>query len=217
MSAKFAKGSNTSVILDRVRGSYLQHLQKATQKTDPATNQPIVDADGQPVKQFTAAWILDKTDTEGVTLLKQAMTNAAKAKFGDKIPPKWAKGLRDGDTDETALLDPSDPSKGVKPEYKGCYWFNSTAQEHRPPRVLGKTKDEFTGQLKALGPADYKSGDYFRVQINCYAFDAGVNKGVAFGIVAVQLVATGEALAGDAFDESAFGAVEDDEVADAFS
>jgi len=174
--------------------------------------QVVLDAAGQPVTQFTAVFIIPKTEKDTVAMLKSSMQSAAKAMFGERIPPKAFKGLRDGDTDETALIDPSDPSKGSKPELAGCYWINCTSQ--RMPKVIDKGKDEFTGDFKVLGQNDIKAGDWVFAQIRCYAFDKGVNKGVAFSFAAVQLREEGEALAAGGFNASAF---EDDEVADAFA
>jgi hypothetical protein len=189
----------------KVRLSYPNIFKPVPKKDDNGNT--VVDATGQPVTQYTTALIIPKTETATVEALKNAMKAAALAKFGEgKVPAKWAKGLRDGDTDEAALLDPLNPEKGRKPELAGAYWINLSSKQK--PVVIGNEKDEFAGGWKALGESDIKAGDWVRAQIHCYGFDTDKNKGVAFGFSAIQFVEEGEALAGGGFDANLF---EDDE------
>lgn len=196
----------------KVRLSY-PHIFKPQQKRgDDGT--PQVDASGQPVTQYSCALLIPKSETATVETLKKAMQAAALEKFGQgKVPPKWAKGLRDGDTDEAALLDPLDPAKGRKPEYVGCYWINLTSKQK--PQVIGNEKDEFAGGWKILTESDIKAGDWVRVQMRCYGFDQPQNKGVAFSFSGIQLVEEGEALASGGFDANLFE--DDEELAGAFN
>lgn len=206
------KQSNpTTLRTGKVRLSY-PHIFKPQPKKDDSGN-VVVDNAGQPVLQYSCAILIPKTDVATIKMLQDCMKAAAIAKFGqDKVPAKWAKGLRDGDTDEATLLDPLDPAKGRKPEYVGHYWLNCSARQK--PVVLGNEKDSFTGDWKILSEAQIKAGDYVRVQINAYGFDVTTNKGVAFGFSAIQLIEEGEALAGGGFDAGLFA--EDEELAAAF-
>lgn len=196
----------------KVRLSY-PHLFKPQPKKDEKGN-VVVDTSGQPVTQYSTALIIPKSEVETVETLKKAMQAAALEKFGQgKVPPKWAKGLRDGDTDEAALLDPLDPAKGRKPELVGCYWINLSSKQK--PQVLGNEKDEFAGGWKVLTESDIKAGDWVRVQMRCYGFDQPQNKGVAFSFSGIQLVEEGEALASGGFDANLFE--DDEELAGAFN
>lgn len=202
--------TDTSIRTSLVRISYPK-IFKAEPKRD-STGQPVVDAQGNPVMQFSTALLIPKKDKELIAAIDTIMRNAAKAKFGEKVPPKWKAGLRDGDTDPSALVDPTDESKGRKPELVGHYWINCTSR-HKP-RVFGREKDEFNGGFMALSETDIKAGDYVWAQINAYGFDVGTNKGVAFGFAGIQLREAGEALAGTAFSEDAFE--DDEELAESF-
>lgn len=203
--------NETSIRTSLVRISYPK-IFKPVPKTDATTGQPIVDAQGNQTLQYTCAFLIPKKDKELVAAIETMMKNAAKAKFGEKVPAKWKAGLRDGDTDPAALVDATDESKGRKPEYVGHYWINATARQK--PRIFGREKDEFNGGFAQLTETDIKAGDYVWAQINAYGFDVGTNKGVAFGFAGIQLREVGEALAGNAFAEDAFE--DDDELADSF-
>lgn len=205
------KRNDTTFRTGRVRLSYPKIFKPEVKKDEKG--QPVVDSAGQPVLQYSCALIIPKTEKATLEMLQSAMKAAALAKFGEgKVPPKWAKGLRDGDTDESALLDPMNPEKGRKPELVGCYWINCTSRQK--PVVIGNEKDEFTGGWKLLGESDIKAGDWVRAQINAYGFDVTTNKGVAFGFSAIQLVEQGEALASGGYDENLFQ--DDEELAGAF-
>lgn len=210
MTTPIKKINDTTFRSGKVRLSY-PHIHTPAPKTDNDGKQ-VLDAAGQPVLIYKCVFIIPKTETATVAALKEAMTNAAKATFRDRVPPGWAKGLRDGDTDPAALIDPLDEAKGRKPELVGCYWINATS--YQKPRVLSKTKDEFTNEFKELTKNDIKAGDWVRAQINAYGFDVTTNKGVAFGFAAIQMVEEGEALAGGGVVLSAFE--DDEELADSF-
>lgn len=207
------KTGDTIFTTNEVRLSYLK-AHTPEQKKDQAGNK-VVDDNGQPVMQYSVAVIVKKTDTQTLALIDECMRAAAKLKFGDRVPATWKKGLRDGDTDPAALIDPLDEKKGRKPELIGCVWFNATSQQK--PDVFSTEKDEFATSghgFKALGKNEIKSGDYARVQVAAYGFDVPQNKGVAFGIRAIQKLRDGEALGGGGVDYDAFS---DEEAADAFS
>lgn len=196
----------------KVRLSYPHIFKPQQKKADDGSI--VVDSGGQPVLQFSCALIIPKTETETVETLKKSMQAAALEKFGQgKVPAKWAKGLRDGDTDEAALLDTLDPTKGRKPELVGCYWINLTSKQK--PQVIGNEKDEFAGGWKVLTESDIKAGDWVRVQMRCYGFDSDKNKGVAFSFSGIQFVEEGEALAAGGFDANLFE--DDEELAGAFN
>lgn len=190
----------------KVRISY-PHIFKPAAKTGD-DGKIVLDDAGQPILEYTCALIIPKSDTATIEMLQACMRRAAVAFFGEaKVPPKWNKGLRDGDTDDYALLDPLDPKKGRKPEYVGHMWIN--CRNKRKPMVIGDKKDEFTGTWAVLNESDLKAGDWVRAQIECYGFDVGLNKGVAFSFSAIQFVEEGEALVAGGFDASLFEGDED--------
>lgn len=167
-------------------------------------------ADKKGELKYSTGLIIKKSDEATVTAIKQIMTNACKKKFGKVIPGAF-KTLRDGDTDEAALIDPEHPEKGSRPELKGCYWINTSSKTK--PTVISRERDEFTKEFAALKPSEIKSGDYVRAQINTFGFDTEGNKGVGFGVTAVQLWEEGEALSANAFNADAF---DDEELEGAF-
>jgi hypothetical protein len=196
----------------KVRLSYPHIFKPQAKRGDDG--KPVLDANGQPVMQFSCALIIPKSEVETVEALKASMKAAALAQFGEgKVPAKWAKGLRDGDADEAALVDPMNPEKGRKPEFVGCYWINCSSKQK--PVVIGNEADEFAGGWKMLTESDIKAGDYVRVQLRCYGFDVTTNKGVAFSFSAIQFVEEGEALAAGGYDANLFA--DDPELAGAFA
>ena len=208
MSYEPKQKNDTEFRTGLVRLSYPK-IHKPEQKKDQNGN-GITDAAGNPEMQYSLALIIPKSEKATVDMLKKCLTNAAKAGFGAKVPPNAFKGLRDGDTDPSAMVDATDESKGRKPELEGCYWINCTSKIK--PRVVGLEKDDFTGKLQELDETQIKAGDWVRVQLRCYHFDKGVNKGIAFGFAGVQLLEEGEPLASGGFDESLF----DEETEEAF-
>lgn len=174
---------------------------------------PMVDAEGKPVMQWQTGLIIPKHETETLRILREIMTEAARGKWGDKVPAGCMKGLRDGNSDEAALLDPLDPSKGVKEELKDCFWINANSSIR--PKVFNNEKDEFTNAFKELTQDEIKSGDWVRVQLNVFAYDTPKKKGIGFGFNGVQLIKVGEALAtGREVNMAAFD--DDTEMANAF-
>lgn len=202
--------SPVEVRTGRVRLSF-PHIFKPQAKKGTDGN-VVVDDSGSPVMQYSCALIIPKTETEIVTAIQESMKAAAIDFFGaGKVPAKWNAGFRDGDTDPSAMLDTLDPSKGRKPELVGCWFLNASTRQK--PTVIGNEKDDFAGGWKLLGESDIKAGDWVRVQLRCYGFDVGTNKGVAFSFSGIQLFEQGEALASGGFKADAF---DDEEVAAAF-
>ena len=202
--------SSVEVRTGRVRLSY-PHIFKAQPKKD-ANGNTVVGDDGTPTLQYSCALIIPKTETEIVTAIQESMKAAAIDFFGaGKVPAKWNAGFRDGDTDPSAMLDALDPSKGRKPELVGCWFLNASTRQK--PTIIGNEKDDFAGGWKLLTESDIKAGDWVRVQLRCYGFDVGTNKGVAFSFSGIQLFEQGEALASGGFKADAF---DDEEVAAAF-
>lgn len=208
---KMKRISPVEIRTGRVRLSF-PHIFKPQAKKGNDGN-VVLDEHGQSIMQYSTALIIPKTETETVAGIQESMKASALDFFGaGKVPPKWASGFRDGDTDDSALLDPMDPSKGRKPELVGCYFLNATTRVK--PTIIGNLKDEFAGGWVLLDETGIKAGDWVRVQLRCYGFDVGTNKGVAFSFSGIQLFEVGEALSTGGFKADAF---DDEELEEAFS
>ncbi len=133
--------------------------------------------------EYSAVVLVPKTDTETINGLKAAAKAAIEKKFGG-TPPKGLKNpLRDGDTST------KDDGSPMGAEYKGHLFFNcKTDADRNKPSIID------TNGRELIDPDAVVSGDYVKLSVNAYAYDAVGNKGVAFGLNNVLLVAKGEPL-----------------------
>lgn len=161
----------TKVVTGKVRASYCNVMR-------PRRNE----LNGK--EEYSVVCLLPKTDTATVDALKAA----AKAAIAGKWPtaPKGIRNpLKDGDTDTKQDGSP------LGPEYKGHWFFTAkTDATKNKPGVID------TGGRDLIDPDAVVSGDYIRVSVNAYAYDAAGNRGVAFGLNNVQLLGKGDPLGG---------------------
>lgn len=145
--------------------------------------------------KYSMSVIIPKSDTKTIQEIKAACKEAAEkgktSKWGGKIPANLKTPLRDGDEER-----PDDPA------YANSYFFNCSSKKR--PGIVDKSL-----QL-ILDPEEVESGDYGRVNVNFYAYDATGNRGIAAGLNHVQLLSKGEPLGYGVSVKSAFG----DEYAD---
>jgi len=135
-------------------------------------------------EEYSTQVLIPKTDKETVAAIKAAGKAALQAKWGDKIPAKVRNPLRDGDTETK-----SDGSS-LGSEYAGHFFMTvKTSADRKPGVVDAKGRDLIDSDAIV-------SGDYGRVSLNAYAYDAAGNKGVAFGLNHVMLARKGEQLGG---------------------
>ena len=150
-------------------------------------------------EKYSVSCIIPKSDK--ATLLKihnaiEAAKEAGKTKrWGGKIPPNLKLPLRDGDIDR-----PDDEA------YADAMFINATSKD--APQIVDRKVQPI------LDPIECGSGDYCNVSVNFYAFNANGNRGVAAGLGNVQLVKSGERLAGKASAASDFAEMADDEELD---
>lgn len=158
--------------LDGVRFSYLTVF-------EPKAFQP-----GDPLK-FSVQVLVPKDNEAAIAALEaaiaEAKAEAPKGKRVNKTP------LRDGDTDPAA-----------KEETAGYMFFNSSCYADRPPKVVGRARQD-------LNPDQIKSGDWGNWYGSVYYTDKGGAK-IASGLTGVQLVTKGDPLGStvdveDMFDE----------------
>lgn len=161
---------STKFVTGKVRLSYAKIMR-------PAKN----DMNGK--SEYSTVVLVPKTDTDTINGLKAAAKAAIDKKFGG-TPPKGLKNpLRDGDTAT------KEDGSSMGAEYKGHLFFNcKTDADRNKPSVIDSNNREL------IDPDAVVSGDYVRLSVNAYAYDAAGNKGVAFGLNNVLLVAKGEQL-----------------------
>jgi hypothetical protein len=148
-------------------------------------------------KVFTPEWCAQfKTTPEEQTRLlnamKQAVNEAAKAKFGPE-PAKWPKGL----------LSPwHDGAKETK-DYDGydqnTIWC-SASSKIKPGLVDAKMNP-------IIEPNEFYGGCYARATVTVFDYD-NVKKGVSFGLRNIQKVKDGEPFGGASKPEDDFAAIE---------
>lgn len=162
--------------------------------------------EGQPPK-FSTVLLIPKDDEKTVAAIrraqKAALENGKSSTFKGVIPKSWKDTLRDGD--EEMDLE-------ANPEYENHWFMNVSAQESRPPVLVDRRREKFSKDEAAL---EIYSGVYARVSINAFPFSVQGNKGVSFGINAVQKVRDGEAFSGGKVDvDSEFDDLGDEDVDD---
>lgn len=113
--------------------------------------------------------------------LKRAASNAARAKFGDKMPPKFRNPFRDGSDKE-----------GVAGFNEGDVFISVTSKNK--PVVVDRKKID--GKFPVITDEErLYSGCRVRASVNAFTYDRSGNKGVSFGLNNMQFVADGERLA----------------------
>lgn len=159
--------STTKVITNKLRFSYLHVFEAHAMK------------EGQE-KKFSACLLIPKSDKKGVAKIQagiDAALEAAKAKFGGKIPKNFKMPLRDGDEE-----------KEGDENFAGHYFIN--ANSNNKPGIIDEDKNEI------MDRAEFYSGCYGRASINFYVFDVSTNKGIACGLNNLQKLEDGENLSG---------------------
>lgn len=141
--------------------------------------------DGQPAKYSLVMLIPKNAD---ISALKKLALEAAKEKWGDKIPKDLRNPFRDGDTKELE-------------GYKGC-WFIQATTKTKPGLVDNKL-------TPIIAPEEFYAGCYARATVNAYAYDRAGNKGVAFGLQNIQKLKDGEPFSGRTRAEDDFDATPD--------
>jgi hypothetical protein len=135
-------------------------------------------------EEYSVVCLVPKTDTATVDALKAAAKAAIAGKW--PTPPKGIRNpLKDGDTDTKQDGSP------LGSEYHGHWFFTAKTDASRnKPGVIDVNGRDL------IDPDAIVSGDYIRVSVNAYAYDAAGNRGVSFGLNNVQLLSKGEPLGG---------------------
>lgn len=101
--------------------------------------------------------------------------------------------------------------EGVLPQgYEaGAIFMNLKSKQQ--PGLVNQAKQDI------IDAADFYAGCYARAAVNAYYYDQKGNKGVSFGLGAIQKVAEGESLSGRVDPQSAFEAIAEESSTDASS
>lgn len=142
-------------------------------------------------EQYSVMLLVPKTDEATVAKLRAAAKAAIEAKWGAKPPPNLKSSLRDGDAEHP----------GEEP-YAG-HWFLNVRSNDAPQIV-----DERLAPI--TDPTGLASGDYARVSLGSFGYEAKGNKGVSFGLGNVQRVRKGEPLGSRVRAENEFAPVDGD-------
>jgi hypothetical protein len=150
---------------------------------------PKVNEEGK--AQFSVMLLIPKSDEQTIAKLKAAAKAAIEAKWGNKPPPNLKSSLRDGDIEHP----------GEEP-YAGHYFINVRSND--APQVVDERLAPITD------PTGLVSGDFARVSLGSFGYDAKGNRGVSFGLGNVQRVRKGEPLGSRVRAENEFAPVDAD-------
>lgn len=167
------------MILKRVRIAY------------PHLFQPYAYQDG-PNKKYEATFLIEKSDEETIAQIRRACSAAKEKKFAGKSV-ELSNPMRDGDE--------------MNQEAFSGHWVI---------RAKSKPREDGSGRpgvvlpnLKQAEPDDIQSGDFVNADIAAFGYDVSGNKGIAFALNNVQLVAKGDRIGGGkARAENVFEALE---------
>ena len=156
--------------------------------------EPKAIEEGQTPK-YSVQFIIDKSDKALVKAINEAIETAkqeGKSRWEGKIPAKLKlPELRDGDEEH-----PDDDN------YAGKYFMN--ANSVTAPQIVDAELNEI------IDRNEFYSGCYGRATVNFYAFNVGVNKGIACGLGNIQKLKDGPSLGGSSSAAQDFGDDEDE-------
>jgi hypothetical protein len=162
---------------------------------------PSLNVGGEP--QFSITLLFDKkkvafkADAQGNFLsgnkefheMKRVAMNAAKKKFGERLPPNLASPFHDGDV-----------NKADDPTFAGKIYIN--AKSRVKPGIIDNMMQPITSEF------DFYSGCMCRATLYAFGYDMGGNKGVSFLLNNLQKLGDGERISGRKRAEEDFDAVE---------
>lgn len=160
----------------------------------PNLDEPKPFEDGDDPK-FSCAILFPKgTD---LSALVKAVEKCKKDFFGATEPKNFYDPIRDGDDEDKAKL----------AGYKGHIFLNARTINQPAFALANATEIHPTGsEIRKM----FYGGCWVRLKLQPYGYEKGKNRGVAFGLCAVQFIKDGPAFSGQN-DASGFEAVEIDE------
>ena len=113
---------------------------------------------------------------EDLSKLKAAAKEAARTKWGDKIPANLRSPFREGDVD-----------RSEKDGYEGRIFIGARSKD-RPGVVVGG------GLEDCVDPREVYGGCYVRASVTAFAYDRSGNRGIAFALNNIQKLGEGTRL-----------------------
>lgn len=148
--------------------------------------------------KYSVSAIIDKSDTEAVKVIEEAIKNA-KARGVEKYGEKYAKA--DSKYEYNPLHD-GDVEKSEDAAYENCFYINASNKDEVKVLAEDGSKAE---------PSDVYSGCYGTIVVNAYPyFTSAKGWGVSMSLLGFKKTADGDALGGARATASDFG---DDEEA----
>lgn len=138
-------------------------------------------------EEYSIKMIFDK-DAD-LSELKDIIKEAARTKWGDKLPKGLKNPIKDGNAGDLEKY-PEDADK----------WIANAKTTIAPPGVVDCHVQPI------IDPKEVYSGCYMRAALTAYAYDKGGGKGVALGLQNLMKVKDGEPLSSRATAESDFSA-----------
>lgn len=169
----------TKIVIKNARLSYVTVAEPKT-------------AQGGGTPKYSVSLIIPKDNVPEINKIKSAIDaakEAAKERFGGKIPANIKTPLRDGDTER-----PEDAA------YANSYFIN--ANTTKKPEVLDKYKQQMDDLSQLY------SGCYGHVSVIMYPYNTNGNKGIACGLNNIMKCADGERLGPGSSAASDFADIE---------
>ena len=132
---------------------------------------------------------------EDLGALKRAASEAAKEKWGNKIPKNLRSPFRNGDED-----------REDKDGYESSIFIGARSKD-RPGVVIGRDRVPCTDQSDVYG------GCYVKASVTAFAYDQKGNKGVSFALNNVWKIRDGEPFGSRQNADEEFGDVDVDDEA----
>ena len=152
--------------------------------------------------KFSCSLIFDKAAqaTSLFAAMKAQAAAAVSEKWGNKIPSGLRNPFRDGNERDD-------------PNYADSIFINASSKQQ--PQVVAGSIDPVTGKLRIIDdPNEVYAGCFVIAAVRAYAYDAKGNRGVSFGLQALQKVGDGEPLGGGVRATEIFSAVDASSVSD---
>lgn len=127
--------------------------------------------------------------TTDLSALKRAAGAAARQKWGDKMPANMKSPFRDGDIE-----------RGDDPNFKGSIFMNVRSEQKQA--VVDVNKVAITDQMA------FYSGCKCKIALNAFSYENSGNKGVSFGMGAIQKISDGPRLSGQSDPDNEFDNVD---------
>jgi hypothetical protein len=152
--------------------------------------------------KFSCSLIFDKAaqNTPAFAAMKAQAAAAVAEKWGNKVPSGLRNPFRDGNERDD-------------PAYADTIFVNASSKQQ--PQVVAGSIDPITGKLRIIDdPNEVYAGCYVLAAVRAYPYEIKGNRGVSFGLQALQKIAEGESLGGGVRATEVFKPVDESSVSD---